>query len=71
MKFRGYISTVYTVHCGGCEASIESGTSAQPKGIFGDALRKIGWESTRAFGWLCPTCAKDTISVIMGQGSTG
>lgn len=65
---RGLMSVVYTVHCGGCGGHFTPSNGLQTQAsTTGREAKRLGWEQTRAFGWLCPKCAVDTAAVIMAD----
>lgn len=64
----GKMSVIYTVHCGGCSTHYTAQNGEQTRAASaGNAAKRIGWERTRAFGWLCPACADNTVAVIMNR----
>ena len=45
------------VRCGRCPH--QDSSLLQERGRVGEWLKKLGWQRTRAWGWVCPTCVRD------------
>ena len=53
---QGHISTEYTFWCGRC-SEWHKEPSWGGKARTAKLVRRFGWRLTRAYGWLCPSCA--------------
>lgn len=53
---RGFVSTEFTVHCGGCFEWDRTSAVAKRKAMV--AWKGAGWRFTKPRGWLCPACVK-------------
>jgi hypothetical protein len=49
---QGYIGKYYTVWCGRCTRWDDVPADRRPEKI----ARKMGWKSSKEYGWLCPNC---------------